>query len=64
MNNCQHQCWPYCPLVGKYELGFYEIDWLARCTMAGKFGNGAARQQALGRWYPVVQGLVNFYCLH
>lgn len=41
MKGCQNACWPFCPLVGKHELSFYEIDWLARCTMAGKFGNGA-----------------------
>lgn len=61
MKGCQNACWPFCPLVGKEKLNFYEIEWLAQCTMMGKFGNGAARQQALGRWYPIVQGLVNYF---
>ena len=49
-----------CPLLDRNELSVDELLRLAKCTINLRFGCGARRKSILGRWYPIVQGLVNY----
>lgn len=56
-NSCQSL---NCPLINSDRLRVEELELLVRCTIAGKFGDGITRQYHLKRWYPIVQGLLNY----
>lgn len=46
-------------LVAKNQLSPEEIDELADAALAGYFGNGSERKYSLGKWYDIVQTMVN-----
>lgn len=46
-------------LVARNQLSPEEIDELADMTLAGYFGNGSERKYSLGKWYIIIQPLVN-----